>query len=700
MRWFNNQSVKTKLVTVILTLLLVLFGPLLVYNVLQLHELSLAKGELSAAQSVKNTAEKLQTDMQRIENTLLTLSEVFEDASQHGTFSREDGIRLLAAELKKQTDVVAFYTLWEPGAFDGKDEENQSKHSYDDASGRYLPYVTRNRDTIRTVPLQDYTTPGAGDYYLIPKSTMRTYWSEPYLYPVNGEEILINSMVIPIMDEKGNFAGIVGADFSLEHLQQVTKSIDIYGGYGAIISEGGQFISNGRYADEVQTAFASRPELEEIWAKVKLGEYTHYSTDRDGEQVIRIFTPIKLSSTDNHMYLQVVAYKNVILEEYSDTMRNTIMLASIIMVVLCGLMYLVVHFTVREISKVNALALKLSECDFTERLEVKSNDEFGVMNARLNDMMGTLSHAVKTVSDHSLSIGATAQQLTASAEQTGKAAETIATSIQSVAAGAESQRADAQEMSRTMDELATGISRIADSASGISDASGHIDEQTRLGNEYIQSAVSQMDTVSRSVGQTQQVIEQLHMKSESISRFIGVITAISAQTNILALNAAIEAARAGTQGRGFAVVAEEVRKLAEQSRQAAEQIAGLAGEIRAEAQAAHSAMEQGAAETERGVEAVQRSGHIFATIMQEMGAVNAQLGELSASAEQMAASVEEVTASAAQMQHIAEQSADNSQHVAAASEQQLAAMEEVTAASASLSHMVEELVELMGKFRT
>lgn len=700
MKWFRNQSVKTKLTAAILALLLVLFGPLLTYNVYQLHSLSLAKGELSAAQSVKVTSEVLQVNMNRIGATLSTLADVFADASKNGSFTREDGIRMLGAELQKQPDIVALYTLWEPQAFDGQDAENSYKHSYDDATGRYLPYVSRNSDQIRVDPLEDYATPGVGDYYLVPKSTLKTYWSDPYLYPVNGKSILISSMVVPILDKNGAFAGIMGADFSLEHLQQVTQSIDAYGGYGAILSQNGQYITNGRYPDEVQTEFSSRPDLAKIWDKVLQGQYTHYSLDRDGASIIRIFSPITIVGSDNHMYLQVVAYKSAVLADYSDTMRNTILLASVIMLVLCGMMYLLVHITVREIGKINALALKLSQGDFTDRLDVLSNDEFGSLNARLNEMMGTLRHTIKTVSDHALSIGATSQQLTASAEQTGQAAETITLSIQNVAEGSETQRVDAQEMARTMDELAAGISRMADSASALSEASGHIDEQTRLGNGHIQSAARQMETVSETVAQTRQIIEQLHTKSESISRFVGMITGISAQTNILALNAAIEASRAGEQGRGFAVVAEEVRKLAEQTRGAAEQIAGLAGEIRTEAATASAAMEQGVVETGRGAETVQHSGRIFASIMQEMAEVNTQLGELSASAEQMAASVEEVTASATQMQHIAEQSASNAHNVAAASEQQLATMEEVTAAAASLSHMVEELVELMSKFKT
>ncbi len=91
--------------------------------------------------------------------------------------------------------------------------------------------------------------------------------------------------------------------------------------------------------------------------------------------------------------------------------------------------------------------------------------------------------------------------------------------------------------------------------------------------QIVSEAIHIVEDTSQKVKEVVSSADNMHTSSQNLQKVVGIISDISAQTNLLSLNATIEAARAGEYGRGFAVVADEVRQLAMKSRENAEQIA-------------------------------------------------------------------------------------------------------------------------------
>ena len=116
------------------------------------------------------------------------------------------------------------------------------------------------------------------------------------------------------------------------------------------------------------------------------------------------------------------------------------------------------------------------------------------------------------------------------------------------------------------DRLKEMAEKLADTTSSLASTSEEISAQTQ---EI--SALSRIMSLAAAESQG---------RLKETDEVVGLIKAVSGQTNMLGLNAAIEAARVGEQGRGFGVVADEIRKLAKSSGESIKKIESTLRTIR------------------------------------------------------------------------------------------------------------------------
>lgn len=187
------------------------------YAAIQLYQTAVEQTKQEALAEATQQSMHIKT---RIDEALYTaqalaeaLSSIHEDDPL--LLNRSQVNRMLRELTHDNPDFVGTYTLWEPDAFDGHDKNYVNQHPYD-KTGRLIAYWNRNpqNEILVETPLE-YEVAGPGDYYQCPKQQQRECIIEPYFYPVQGKNILMTSLVVPIIADE-EFYGIIGVDISVD----------------------------------------------------------------------------------------------------------------------------------------------------------------------------------------------------------------------------------------------------------------------------------------------------------------------------------------------------------------------------------------------------------------------------------------------------------------------------------------------------
>ncbi len=303
-------------------------------------------------------------------------------------------------------------------------------------------------------------------------------------------------------------------------------------------------------------------------------------------------------------------------------------------------------------------------------LDVKTQDEIGVLNESVLKMVSTLEGMITGIQDSSASVRTQSGSLHETSAQVKEAAEQISATMEEMAAAIELQAGSAVDISEDMTGFSELIAKTAEQGRTAAESAAVINERTHKGTELMAHSRRNMDGIYEMVEGGVAKVRELETKTGEVTSLVSFISDVASQTNLLALNAAIEAARAGEAGKGFAVVADEVRKLAEQVSTSVQDINRIVSNVKLTSAEMAEFLENGLEDVVKGKDSLRDTGEAFGDISSEIGSMNgliasmsdqlqhvlgkqdhmkAALSEIAAVSEENAAGIEQVTASSQQM---------------------------------------------------
>ncbi len=281
------------------------------------------------------------------------------------------------------------------------------------------------------------------------------------------------------------------------------------------------------------------------------------------------------------------------------------------------------------------------------------------------------------------------RQLVGSVQKTAtRVAQTTAmvdnTSTELLAASTEQLR-EIRETGQSVLDMAGRINDVSSQAQESAQVARQSLQAADSGLQAVQNAIGGMNSIRDQIQETSKRIKRLGESSQEIGEITELISDITEQTNVLALNAAIQAASAGEAGRGFSVVAEEVQRLAERSADATRQISALVKTIQTDTQDAVAAMER----STQGVVEGARLSDSAGTALTEIDRVSRRLADL----------IEQISSSTSREATMANEVADNIQHIFAVTEQTGEGTRTTAQQVRELSTMAEELRQSVSRFK-
>jgi len=685
----KNFSLKAKMIAAICTVVLLSFATVITIITFEASGVLKKKAVTTGLEMAHRYGEEIKGGMGSAMDTARTLSQTFSALkSLEKPLERDTMNTILKRVLADNKQFMATWCAWE--GMDGRDRESTGRADSHPETGAFVPYWYRSNGRMELDICDSYNASDQkkSAYYSVPMTTNREFLMEPTTYSVNGNEVMMISLIAPIR-VNGHPVGVVGVDFSMEDCADLVKSIKpMETGYCTLITNHGMIAANQNNSDVGKNLGEFQNQEERLQA-IREGkesiEYRHSSSLGD---VVSTYSPFILGETQTPWSCAITLPMDKVLQDAKGLRNTSILIGLLSILAIFGVVYFIANAII--VTPINRVVDGLKEIaqgegDLTMRLEIDSRDEIGELALWFNTFVQKIHAIIGETSANAHAVGTASNELLDISQAMSKGADFTSERSHTVAAATEEAVSNISSVAAAMEQASTNIAMV----------SAATEEMTSTIHEIARNSEQSRAISTEAVTNSKHASEKMHAlgtAAHDIGKVTETISDISEQTNLLALNATIEAARAGEAGKGFAVVAGEIKELSRQTAEATH-------EIRQKIQGIQSGTEAAVSEIDDISKIIHDVNDITITIATAIEEQTAATNEISGNVSQASAGLQSVTENMAQVSSVATEISSDISAVSNSAEEMSDNSTQVHSGAGKLTQLAHDLSDLVGKFK-
>ena len=384
---FGNKLLAKVLSATILTLAITTF-----FVSKYSHENTKNDSEIYIAEVASKYAYEIKNDINQSLTVVRLLASKFEvSLNRNKKIDSAELIEYFQKILKQNKSIVGMsLNLKNPEVLFEIDLNATESNAYD-KSGKFRPYIARVKSgyVVEVIPYNENDEWVSG-----PRKAEKTYITKPYLFAIDGVEVLMTTIALPLY-KNGEFIGSIAVDITLDTFAKMASSIKLYeNGYSFIVDHFGTIIghpSKEVLGKELTSVFKEDKNYFDIIKKTKEFKSHDFIEKETKETKESYFYSKSFEISDTKINWSFVL--SVPTDEYlghAQLIRNLSIYAGLLALLVIALSII---YSVRQLNQ-NLTSISFGLQTFFDYLNTKkgnpteihinSEDEFGIMALSIN----------------------------------------------------------------------------------------------------------------------------------------------------------------------------------------------------------------------------------------------------------------------------------------------------------------------------